>query len=119
MIQGRTQEEWIEQIQTPADRAAEPPRTIDCGPATAAYQTAPLPDGRYAIRFSCQMRAGAGMTVPWRVFPTREGCLSYFRSEVAAHFEREGTLEKGREQARRQMMGLLTSMFFEEPEARA
>jgi hypothetical protein len=61
------------------------------------------------------MQGGAAMTCPWRVFPTREDCLAFFRADVAAHFEREGTLENKREEARRQMIALLTSMFFEEP----
>jgi len=53
--------------------------------------------------------------VPWRVFPTREDCISYFRSEVAAHLEGERA-GKGREQAWRQSIALLSGMFFEEPE---
>jgi hypothetical protein len=94
VIQGLTQQEWIEQIQLPADQAAEPPRRIDGGPAAAEYQTAPLPDGRRAIRFTCSMKGGAAMTIPWRFFPSRDECLPYFRAEVAAHFERDGRWRK-------------------------
>src|SRR3954454_1678685 len=97
-------EEWEKAIRDPAERTKEGLRQLDCGPATAEYQTAQLPDGRWAVRFKCQMDSGSGMTVLWRAFPTREEAVDYFRAEALAFFQREDRLKSAKEQARRKIM---------------
>lgn len=112
-------EEWEASVKKPADRAAEGKRCLNCGAAHAEYQLAPLPDGRWAVRFSCRVEFASGMSCPWRDFPTREEAVDFFRQEALAFFRREGGLRKEREQARRKIMGLLEGggLFgFEEPE---
>jgi hypothetical protein len=118
MIQGITEDEWRRVVSGPAGEAAEGKRRFDCGAAKAEYQTALLPDGRWAIRFTCAIQSGSGMSCPWRRFATREECLAYFQQEVLAFFERERRLQRDREKARQQIMAVLRgSMFgFEEPE---
>jgi hypothetical protein len=112
-------QEWEALVKQPAERTAEAKRRLDCGAAVAEYQTAQLPDGRWAVRFTCRMEFGSGMSVPWRAFPTREDAVDYFRREALGFFEREDRLRKDREKARRTIVGLLreTGLFgFQEPE---
>jgi hypothetical protein len=112
-------EEWEKTIRDPAEQTKEPMRKLDCGPASAEYQTAQLPDDRWAIRFKCQMDSGSGMAVPWRAFATRAAAVAYFRQEAAAFFRREERLKAAKEQARRKILALLTDngLFgFTEPE---
>jgi hypothetical protein len=110
---------WETTIREPAERSKEGKRHLHCGPATAEYQTALLPDGRWAIRFTCTMASSSGMSVPWRAFPTREEAVEYFRQETLLFFQREGKLKKEREAARKKIMALLenSGLFgFSEPE---
>jgi hypothetical protein len=112
-------EEWEKTIRDPAEQTKEGLRRLDCGSAVADYQTAQLPDGRWAVRMTCRLEFASGMSVPWRAFPTREEAVDYFRQEALAFFQREGNLRKDREQARRKIMRLLaeTGLFgFSEPE---
>src|ERR1051325_204272 len=113
-------EEHAKTVSEPAERAKkEGIRRIDCGPASAEYDLALLPDGRIAIQFTCAMASSASMRVPWRAFASRETAVDYFRQEVVAFFQREGKLTKEREAARRKIMGILQpgSLFgFDEPE---
>lgn len=112
-------EEWETTIRDPAEQAKEGLRRLACGPAVAEYQTARLPDGCWAVRFTCRMEFGSGMAAPWLAFPTREEAVDHFRREALAFFGREDRLRKDREQARRKIMNLLeaTGLFgFEEPE---
>ncbi len=112
-------EEWEKTIRDPAERTKEGLRKLSAGPASAEYQTAELPDGRFAIRFSCRMESSSGMSVPWRAFPTRQEAVDYFRAEALEFFRREDRLKSAKEQARRKILRLLeaTGLFgFEEPE---
>ncbi len=100
-------EEWEKTVRDPAEQRKEGVCRLDCGPASAEYQTAQLPDGRWASRFECQMVSGSGMAVPWRAFATREEAVESFRAGALAFFEREDRLKSGREQARKKIVGLL------------
>jgi len=119
MIDGISEDEWQKTIREPAERTKEGLRKLDCGSSTAEYQMATLPDGRFAIRFSCRIEFTTGMSVPWRAFPTREEAVAFFRQEATSFFKREKGLRKDREQARRKIVQLLepNSLFgFQEPE---
>jgi hypothetical protein len=59
-------EEWERTIRDPAEQTKEGLRKLAAGPVSAEYQTAKLPDGRWAIRFACRMESSSGMSVPWR-----------------------------------------------------
>jgi hypothetical protein len=113
-------EEWEQTVRKPAERAqSEGRRRLDCGAALAEYEIRPLPDGRFVVRLTCRMEFGSGMSCPWRVFPTREEAVGFFREQALGFFQREGKLRKDREQARRKIIGLLQGdgLFgFEEPE---
>ena len=73
---------WEETIRKPADQAAEGTRRIDCGSATAEYQLAHLPDGRWAVRMKCNLEFVTGTSIPWRAFATRELCRALHNSRV-------------------------------------
>lgn len=112
-------DEWMKTIRDPAERTKEPIRRIDYGSAVAEYQTAPLQDGRWAVRMTCNSEFVTGMSIPWRAFKTREEAVDFFRAEAAAFFAREKNLKKGRAVARRKIMELLepNSLFgYQEPE---
>ena len=81
---------------------------MDFGSATAEYEVAPLPDGRYAIRYSCNLEFVAGSQCPWRAFPTREECIAYFRESALKFFNLEKKLRADRETARRKIVAMLS-----------
>src|SRR5205809_977014 len=52
-------------VSEPAEHAKkEGIRRIDCGPATAEYDIAPLPDGRTAIKLTCALASNCSMKIP-------------------------------------------------------
>src|SRR5438876_577916 len=73
---------WEETIRKPADQAAEGKRRIDCGSATAEYQLAHLPDGRWAVRMKCNLEFVTGTSIPWRSFATREEAVAFFQQQA-------------------------------------
>lgn len=114
---------WMETVRDPADEASEGERTIDVrkGLATAAYEVAPLPDGRWAVRLRCQHQASelGALALPWRAFPTREECLAFFVQTAREFFAREerARVSEAQRRAREEMAALLAGGLygFEEP----
>lgn len=84
-------QEWVEQIRDPAKHASEGRRVVSAanGKASAEYEIARLPDGRYATRVCCEYRCGnfRGQSQPWSVFESREQCLEHALQIARQHFE--------------------------------
>src|SRR4051812_38676683 len=95
-------------VRDPAEQAAEGWRTLSAGGATASYRIAALPDGTWAIHIKTQLEMVSGMSIPWRVLPTREEAVAYFLDEARRFFEREKTLKKGLAQNRTKILELLS-----------
>jgi hypothetical protein len=105
---------WVAEVRGPAEQSSEGERVLRDGKglAEARYELSPLPDGRWAIHFSLQHRAGdfAGVAHPWRTFPTREACLAHFREEAMRFFAGpqrrvQGTLQSARAEVLHQLRG--------------
>ena len=62
---------WMRDVRDPAEIAAEGKRTLTAGGASASYRIAQLPDGTWAICIQTKLEMVTGMTIPWRVLPTR------------------------------------------------
>jgi hypothetical protein len=111
---------WMRDVRDPAEKAAEGRRILTAGGATASYQIAQLPTGEWAISIETRLKCVTGMSIPWRVLPTREEAVAYFLEEARKFFEREKTLKKGLAQNRTKMLELLSgkdSLFgWQEPE---
>ncbi len=115
-------DEWVKNVRDPATKATEGVRTIGSRKihAEASYQIAPLPDGRFALKFSLEFHTGDthGHGSPWQAYDTREECVEAFLEAARKHFRpRQG---KGTQvEAQRHMLALLTDtgLFgFTEPE---
>src|ERR1700704_2447746 len=104
----RDTDAWMRDVRDPAEKAAEGKRTLTSGGATASYRIAPLPDGTWAICIQTKLEMVTGMTIPWRVLPTREEAVAYFLEEAKKFFEREKDLKKGLSQNRRKILELLS-----------
>jgi hypothetical protein len=105
---------WVDEVRGPAERSNEGERVLldGQGLAEARYEVSLLPDGRWAVRFSLQHRAGdfAGVAHPWQAIPTREACLAHFRAEAMRFFaspQQRGhaALRKARAAVLRQLRG--------------
>ena len=94
-------------MRDPAEKASEGKRRMAFGAATAEYEVARLPDGRFAIRYSCNVKFSCGTNCPGRAFPTREECVEYFRQRARTFFGMEKKLRGDREAARRKILRLL------------
>lgn len=81
-------QEWCETILDPAFASSEGIRRIEEGPASVEYEIAPLPDGRWAVRYECS-HGIAGIHCPWGPYPTREAALDAFLTAGRAWFARE------------------------------
>ena len=108
--------------------------TTRSGKATAEYEIAPLPDGRFALKYGFSYHCGDwhGHSTPWATRPTRGECLSTFLSAAREHFGIPlggSPCDDGNDtphghpaqrEARRKMLALLddihASLFFVEPE---
>jgi hypothetical protein len=98
---------WIHNVRNPAEKAAEGKRTLTAGGASASYRIAQLPDGQWAICIQTKLEFVSGMTIPWRVLPTREEAVAYFIVEAKAFFERETRLKTGKAEHRKKILELL------------
>ncbi len=85
--------EWVLTIRDPADENSEGLRTFRTknGWATAEYEIAPLPDGRWAIRISLAYHCGdhQGSAIPWVDFESRDECLENFLEHAKRFFSAE------------------------------
>jgi hypothetical protein len=104
----RDTDAWMRDVRNAAEIAAEGKRTLTAGGATASYRIAQLPTGKWAICIQTKLEMVTGMTIPWRVLPTREEAVAYFLQEAKAFFERETRLKSGKAQHRKQILELLT-----------
>lgn len=56
--------------------------------ATASYEIAPLPNGRWAVTVRCEYHCGHchGAGVPWAELPSRDDCVEFFLNTARHHF---------------------------------
>lgn len=90
--------------------------------AEIRYEIAPLPSGQVAIRMTAAYLCGDNhrVTIPWRLYPTRNQALRAFLDQAEQHFaNREISPEQKPVQKR--MLALLQGVDpgFEEPEPEA
>ncbi len=85
-------EEWIKNVRDPAQRNSEGVRRLQSGDgkATAEYEVAPLPDGRWAMQISLAYHCGdmEGVSVPWTEYESRESCIDQFESRAKRFFRK-------------------------------
>src|SRR5437870_10873546 len=98
---------WARAVRDPAMAASEGERTIKVNGAEARYQIAPLPDGRYAVRFRVAYLLGDhnAWSTPWHAFATREEALNHFIDRAREHFSRGVTGTQ--EEVRKRMLRLI------------
>ncbi len=110
-------EAWKRDVRDPAGRSTEGVRRVGSrdGKAVAEYEIAPLPDGRWAVRLTCQFRTGdcSGIGIPWSDFATREECVALFLSFARQHFTHETGPASVRTEMRERLRETLYG--FEEP----
>ena len=102
---------WVQTVRDPAEQASEGVRFLQTanGKATAEYEIAALPDGRYALSMHLEYHSGdcAGHGTPWQAFPTREECVQAFVEAAKRHFESRVILAASQAEAQAQMTRLL------------
>ena len=109
---------WVETVRDPAQEVSEGIREVIVlnGAATASYEIAPLPDGRWAVTVRCEYHCGHchGAGIPWTEFPIREDCLEFFLNTARRHFGqpvgRDGS--EPQRNAQTEMRRLLTGGLF-------
>lgn len=97
-------QEWCETIRDPAFQSSEGIRRIEEGPASVEYEIAPLPDGRWAVRYECSCGI-SGVHCPWNPYPTREDALDAFLAAARAWFEREAIRSEIKDKMLRALSG--------------
>lgn len=83
---------WVREVREPATYASEGPRRIVAGGKRGAeceYEIAPLPDGRWALRYDFSFPGYSGGSCPWESYQTREECVVAFRSYVLRRLDEE------------------------------
>ena len=108
-------ERWVQDVRDPANAATEGRRTITSANkrASASYEIAPLPDGRWAMKLSCDYKSGTMSSVgsPWTAFESRDECVTSFLQSAKSHFSRElidANCAATQQAAQTQMLSLLT-----------
>ena len=83
--------QWVENVRNPAQVNTEGSRELVVlhRAATAEYQVASLPNGRWAVTVHCSYHCGNchGVGVPWTDFSKREECLEFFLMTARHHFK--------------------------------
>lgn len=81
---------WVETVRDPAQANSEGLREIHVlqGAATAQYDVAAIPHGRWAVSIHCCYRCGdcRGIGIPWADFPSRDECIEFFLVTARRHF---------------------------------
>ncbi len=115
----REYENWVRAVRDPATEKSEGERALKTtsDKATASYEMASLPDGRYAIRYRCEYHCGnySGVGYPWTAEETRQKCLDLFLSGAKRHFSQEvcdASSNDLQRQARKEMLELLKGGLF-------
>lgn len=86
-------EEWTATVREPAQEASEGVRSLlskDRG-ASAEYEIASLPSGRWALRTDLRYHVGdlRGNTTPWTEYESREDCVDQFVDRARKFFSAE------------------------------
>jgi len=110
-------EQWMRTVRDSADVAAEGVRIFQSkdGRSYALYEIALMPDGQWAIRLECRLRASSGIGLTWTLFETREKCLQYFQTKAAKHFGSERIIftgQKIQQEVHHEMIDLLSNGLF-------
>jgi hypothetical protein len=81
---------WEAEVRDPAEAASEGNRRIEVRGASAEYEIAPLPDGRWALNMHLNYTCGdmSGRGIPWLPYPTRAACLDAFLSSARDYFKK-------------------------------
>jgi hypothetical protein len=112
---------WVTEVRDPANAASEGIRRIVASnnQASAEYEIAPLPDGRYALIVRLEYPGFSGSSTGWSAFPSRDVCIDRFLYVARRYFESEptGCASAGHKQAQVEMRELLAGGLFgfEEP----
>lgn len=103
---------WVRDVRDPADALAEKPRRFisQNRQAMAKYQLAQIGNSRWAIRTHMKYFTGnlEGQVSPWSSASGRQKCIEKFY-ESADNFFSNTTSSEKQEQARLQMLELLTN----------
>ena len=83
-------ERWVATVRDPACEASEGVRIIGSRElkAEASYEIAPLPDGRYALKFDFSYLSGDGRGhgSPWEAYDSRETSVTTFLDAARRYF---------------------------------
>jgi len=84
-------DKWVREVRDLAKANSEGVREITVAGASAEYEIAPLPDGRFAIHWSFQYSCGncSGSSIPWVAIGTRDLCIEAFTKAARKHFARK------------------------------
>ena len=111
--------EWTEAVRDPANETTEGIRRLITAnqKATAEYEIASLPDGRFAARWRLSYHSGnmSGHGSPWSPHPDRQACVDAFLTAARRHSGieiREHKINDSQHQARAQMLKLLKGNLF-------
>lgn len=111
--------DWAETVRDPATKASEGKRCIRVGKdASASYDIAPLPDGRWAVkvRYAYEVGDNSTFSTPWVAFATRGECLEFFREGARLHFAQRNNLSGTQAKVQMRMAELLEGILvFVEP----
>jgi hypothetical protein len=79
---------WVCTVRDPADIASEGVRRIVVRHAVAEYEVAPLPDGKWALRYGLEYLSGdcRGRYDPWTAYASREACIAAFLTSAREQF---------------------------------
>ena len=109
---------WVATVRDPAQANTEGTRKLSVihGAATADYEIAPLPNGRWAVTVDCCYHCGnfCGIGTPWTEFASREECVESFLETARNHFGQKQDLHalSLQKQAQLKMKRLLSSGLF-------
>lgn len=86
-------QEWAKNVRDPANQTTEGIRRLITAnqKATAEYEIAPLPDGRFAVRWRLAYHSGnmSGHGSPWSALPNRQTCVDAFLTAAQRHIGAE------------------------------
>ena len=110
-------DKWVRDVRDPAIENSEGLRVIEVDGASAEYEIAQLPDGRYAISsslcYDCGDYHGSGS--PWSALESREACLEAFMNRARSHFSEklpDGSVTDKQQQAQKVMSQALDGGLF-------
>ncbi len=110
-------QKWVKEVRDPATATSEGLREIATSnhAASASYEVAQLPDGRWAVRMGSEYRCGNyhGQSTPWTRFNTRQDCIDFFLKVTRHHFNNaDHDASERQRDAQVEMKSLLTDGLF-------